>query len=109
MDDGSGKMSLVEWDQQEARWQVLMDDGSGKMLKSANLEPCTSSATGAEARKTPLTEPCIPAASSTAAGLEPGVRVRVKGLQARPELNGAFGSVVEWDQQEARWTRDTHG
>ena len=32
-----------------------------------------------------------------------GLRVRVCGLQARPDLNGLLGTVVEWDEAEARW------
>ena len=32
-----------------------------------------------------------------------GQQVRVVGLQSRPELNGQGRTVVEWDEEQARW------
>ncbi|CAE8656836.1 unnamed protein product [Polarella glacialis] len=118
--------TVVEWDQGEARWkaeaaarsavvssdnflmtQVLMDDGSGKMLRSSNLE--LSSASAVTASVPPPMSSSSPAVGSAAmpsglgVGIEAGERVRVGGLKARPDLNGCLGTVVEWDQGEARW------
>ncbi len=68
------------------RAEVRMDDGSGKMLKTENLEP-----------HEPL------ASNGVHSQFEPGQRVRIKGLQSRADLNGSAGSIVGWDEAEGRW------
>ena len=42
--------------------------------------------------------------SSTLLTLTPNTRVRVDGLKARPELNGATGTVVAHDAAKGRYT-----
>ncbi|CAE8596229.1 unnamed protein product, partial [Polarella glacialis] len=99
--------TVVEWDQGEARWKVLMDDGSGKMLRSSNLE--LSSASAVTASVPPPMSSSSPAVGSAAmpsgpaASIAPGGRIRVGGLQARPDLNGCLGTVLNWDETEDRW------
>jgi len=98
--------SVVEWDAGEGRWKVLMDDGSGKMLRASNLEECKAGAS-ADASAVPAAAATANISSSpddSARGpFLPGQQVQVKGLQARPDLNGSKGTVVEWDSGEARW------
>jgi len=107
-----------------------MDDGSGKMLKPSNLQlhesgiatpPTSVQAAGLDvphesAFPRASTESAFPRASTWSAtprasttsaapggSIAPGARVRVVGLQARTEVNGQLGQVVEWDEPEARW------
>ncbi|CAE8656835.1 unnamed protein product [Polarella glacialis] len=122
--------TLVEWDDAEGRWKVRLDDGSGKMFRSDNLQAVSTATLGSSAQTSPpvasrsatgqsaQTPPSVPSRSATGlsvasrsaaaqsglgVGIEAGERVRVGGLKARPDLNGCLGTVVEWDQGEARW------
>merc|ERR1719353_1331396 len=66
-----------------------MADGTGKMLRASNLE------------RIPLS------AETPRSSLREGARVRVTGLQAKPELNGLEGTILGpgegWDANEERW------
>jgi len=113
--------SLVEFEAEHGRWKVILDDGSGLALRPHNLEPMgTSSSSAAAAVARDDTAPCEPtdagpaarrqpetktvaAAGAAAEGLRPGLRVLVRGLRSRPELNGCEGSVVEFDPELSRW------
>ena len=35
--------------------------------------------------------------------MEPGIVVRLEGLQAKPELNGVVGKLVKFDETRDRW------
>lgn len=84
------KGTIVELDFYEGRWKVRMQDGTGKLLKTENLEII-----GTTARLFPPT--------ATNDAFKPGLRVRVKGLQSRPDLNGQGGSVLEPVNYQGRW------
>jgi len=92
--------TVVGWDSAEGRWRVQMMDGSGKMLKASNLEVCQPSVRPAEVDE--AAQECVTSPDSAPA-LKPDQVVRVQGLQARPELNGSEGTLVEWDANEERW------
>ena len=34
--------TIVQWDVAEARWRIRMDDGTGKILRAANLEAASA-------------------------------------------------------------------
>jgi len=86
--------SLVEWVEEEGRWKVRLDDGSGKMLRPLNLEtvPVTHLSDVADVSPPPV-----------ANGWQPGSRVCVDGLKTQPHLNGQLGTLVEWDDRQERW------
>ena len=92
--------TAVEWDEGEGRWKVMMDDGSGKLLRAANLEVLEAG------EGPPSPSEAVPSPISHEPGAEaisPGARVRAHGLQAQPQLNGQLGTAVEWDEGEGRW------
>merc|ERR1712204_76383 len=41
--------------------------------------------------------------------LQPGVRVRLRGLVQLPNLNGAIGVIDTWDEQSGRWVVSLDG
>lgn len=95
--------TVVEWDDAEGRWRLLMDDGCGKMLRPANLElvtelPTTSLQCGSDSSTCSAV-----GSSSRPLSLSVGMRIEVTGLQALPELNGQQGELVEWVESEERW------
>jgi len=119
----NGKLgSLLQFEDEHGRWKVIMDDGTGLALRPRNLEPLGASSSTATPANRSGAASCettgASAASSTAAGiaaagataavtavesLRPGLRVRVRGLRSRPELNGSEGSLVEYDPELDRW------
>jgi len=64
----------------EGRWHIVMSDGSGKSIRAENLE--------------------------VVGGLRKGLRVRATGLEARAELNGCGGVLVQALCEEGRWKVD---
>merc|ERR1719399_1120828 len=84
---------LSEYVTAEERWRVVMDDGSGKCLKAANLSLCG-----------PVKEMKSGGDGAAPSGeLKAGARVRISGLVARAELNGKQGTLHEFDAAEGRW------
>lgn len=81
--------SVVAWDEIEERWQIRMDDGSGKAMKPANLLPLAAPEGNQQQLPTD--------------SLIPGAYIQVCGLKARPELNGQQGQLVDWDEADERW------
>lgn len=75
--DLNGLRGVVDgWDETHQRWQVRMDDETGKLLKSENLDVLT---------------------------LAGSARVRVHSLKARPDLNGLDGTLDGFDEAQQRW------
>lgn len=75
--DLNGLRGVVDgWDEMHQRWQVRMDDETGKLLKSENLDVVT---------------------------LTGSARVRVHSLKARPDLNGLDGTLDGFDEAQQRW------
>merc|ERR1719428_1976655 len=77
--------SLLEFNEQEGRWQVWMHDGSGKLLRPTNLVPCGEETGGTGIQ--PDSPSCHPKSFPSALPqesepLRPGARVRVHGLVA---------------------------
>jgi len=106
--------TLVEWDSEQERWKVRMDDGSGKLLKLVNLEtlpPRHDSVCGHEEVDDHLNvdaehkrKLCVNSAQRLLIpNLAPRKHVRICGLQARPELNGQCGVIEAWDEVEQRY------
>lgn len=88
--------AVVEaWDEQHGRWRVRMRDGCRKAFFARNLLPCVAK-TGIRADR---------AWSSTFSREEfsVGQRVRVSGLQNRPDLVGQEGTIVMQDASNQRW------
>jgi hypothetical protein len=79
---------------------------------SSTPSPVTSaaSASNSGSKSAPSSSPTTAAAPSTApaaAKLQHGSRVRIEGLQAKPEMNGRTGVVCGGaDQESGRWTVD---
>ncbi|CAK0888950.1 unnamed protein product, partial [Prorocentrum cordatum] len=111
--------TVVEWSTERRRWKVLMDDGTGKLFKPANLRasqedlggggfhPPTREHVEEEEEEEGFAQDHFVdgqlSAQAAAAHMGPGSEVLVVGLRARPELNGQRGTVVEWDGAELRW------
>jgi len=91
---------VVDWDAHEGRWKVRMEDGSGKMFKTENLKPHDAPAT---ALPSSPSQPAAPRESGEAGAspLGEGMRVRICGVESRPELNGMLGTLVQFS--EGRW------
>lgn len=100
--------TLVEYDYDQGRWRVRMDDGSGKLLRAVNLKPCTELTGSSQALPSPVgavPEVASPAqhAASASSDLVPGMRVRIVNLKARSDLNGKEGELREYVEDEERW------
>jgi len=102
--------TIVEWEADQERWKVVLDDGSGKLFRPSNVEPLDDPGTapGAPAPAAPAAAAAVQPKrqaplSTTSRSISSGARVQVVGLQVRPDLNGRFGEVVEWDDREERW------
>lgn len=96
---------IVEFDASEGRWRVLMDDGSGLLLRPSNIRQpaCAKPAVDVSSNLTfEVTEDtdCVQADMGP---LHPGDRVRICRLRARHDLNGKEGVLFEYDPTEGRW------
>eukprot|EP00929_Paragymnodinium_shiwhaense_P115200 TRINITY_DN8390_c0_g1_i1.p1 TRINITY_DN8390_c0_g1~~TRINITY_DN8390_c0_g1_i1.p1 ORF type:complete len:1680 (-),score=385.42 TRINITY_DN8390_c0_g1_i1:11-5050(-) len=91
----------VEFDAAEGRWKVCLDRGDGKALKPSNLvletEAQAERATPADALRQ------VPTSCLHGRELAAGRRVRVVDLIGRPELNGQYGTTVDYIEAEGRW------
>merc|ERR1719482_268387 len=92
---------IVQWDANESRWRVRLQDGTGKMLKSLNLQVVAATQMASVSLPSAFAAP--PPAAGDSTQFTPGQRVRIAHLQARPELNGLEGTIVQWDVAEERW------
>jgi len=82
---------IVEFDEENVRWKVQLEDGTGKLIRRESIRIPDSC--GAIWK---LTRPSFPA-------LRPGARIRASGLASKPEVNGQLGTVIDWDEKEQRW------
>jgi len=78
---------IVGFSVEDQRWQVILSNGSGKLLKSEHIE-CL-----ADLLATRKTKTCYC----------PGMIVRIVGLTSRPDLNGQEGKLLELDDEDGRW------
>ncbi|CAE7247135.1 unnamed protein product [Symbiodinium sp. CCMP2592] len=113
--DLNGKLgSVVTWDTAEHRYKVQLDDGTGKMLRPANLRLATvqddprlgaPEVSGRGHGGPHRWKDGAPSGDvrGSGDGLVIGQRVRVRGLIERSELNGRLGEVAGWDDVEERW------
>lgn len=90
--------TLVEFVDTDGRWRVRMADGSCKSFRPANLTP-SSVDDGRAACSAKVEDSASPAISI-------GAIVRVRGLSAKPALNGKEGPVIEYDKEQDRWVVD---
>jgi len=98
--------SLLEFDRGDGRWRVVMDNGTGLSLRSANLERQNASPSAGEPLRCVSQSEHLPHfrhASSVQTVLEPGTRVYIRGLSARPDLNGQQATLFEYDSSHGRW------
>jgi len=94
---------VVHFDASEGRWRVLMDDGSGLLLRPSNIKQaaCAEPAVAGSSTALEVTEDTDSA--ETAVGLLPGDRIRICRLRARHDLNGKEGVLYEYEPNEGRW------
>merc|ERR1719491_2876756 len=103
--------SITGWQESEERWKVKMVDGTGKMLKATNIEliPPTDASGGNPDEGTTLDSPprgyapMIEVDAGCDRDFNGGDRVKIVGLQARPNLNGLEATILQWDDSESRW------
>ena len=82
------KAAVKSFDASSGRYKVKLEDGRGPFsLKAQNLRPLPK-----------------PPAPPPPPKLEPGARVWVRGLTAKPELNGQRGVVEKYNAGSGRWT-----
>lgn len=92
----------------EAVWAVKIGNEE-YLLKEDNIEPAPASATIANAptpQKVAAPTPTVAAkmpSTAFAKVAKQGKRVRIRGLQSKPELNGKEASLIEYDAGEGRW------
>lgn len=94
---------LIEFLRNEGRWKVRLGDGSMKMIREDNLQVYQGDGVDGHLAETKHVASHVVNSHIDAAGLEPGLDVRIVGLQARPEMNGAGGTIVEYVQAQGRW------
>jgi BolA-like protein 1 len=106
----------------EEMWAVcfgpyLAGDRRGPALQAA-VTPAVEAvrhASGEAAKagdRTPIAEllaRSLRAQTSPKDKLAPGLRVRLHGLTARPELNGAYGTLISWETGKGRYAVEVSG
>merc|ERR1712194_32797 len=81
--------SVIEFNPEVQRWNVKLD-ATSEIIRA---NPRNLSA---------LLAPRTPAATSQQS-MSAGMRVRLEGLQNRPELNGRQGTIIKSVAQDERW------
>jgi hypothetical protein len=72
--------TIIEFDEEKHCWKVRLSDGAGKIVKAMNLQDCR-----------------------TPSMFALGQRVRVIGLDARPDIDGLKGSIVDFCADQLQW------
>eukprot|EP00438_Fugacium_kawagutii_P008073 Skav214651 [mRNA] locus=scaffold1763:36825:47093:- [translate_table: standard] len=94
--------TILEWEAEQERWKVLMDDGAGKLFRS---QPPAASPAATE----PINLDVADSASDETIGqrsryeLQPGSRIQVVDLKRQKERNASKGTALEWVEQIERW------
>jgi len=122
------KGQVVEFDEREQRWRVVVDGSTGLLVKSENLVRVTDDSTSQCAEQFPGM-PHADKSAGSICSMEPeeagladqkgsleaahqsmsipvlaaGKLVRIQGLTARPELNGKQGQLIKFDVEQDRW------
>jgi hypothetical protein len=98
------------FDQQSGRWMVAIDANDAGPAFQISIRPAnlillpTSDFSHTALPHSTSANTRVPPAAST---VQEGSRVRIEGLQAKPEMNGRTGVVCSvFDQQSGRWMVD---
>lgn len=115
----NGKIGRVlGWESEKERWEVVMEDGTGKLLKPKNLKQVDGAKSRTALLSTDIVKNKTSAGTAVGGGgilrgglageepyaFAPGMRVQICGLQKRSEMNGQLACIVEWLDQEDRWS-----
>jgi hypothetical protein len=123
--------TLMQWDANDDRWKVCMQDNSVRMLKPAHIRAVGQVPSGRQVQREMLSGAAPPRGqegsldvsriSVNSSGMQPssfdstaklsggsaklsaGQAVRVVGLIGRPDLNGKKGTTVTYLAEEGRW------
>eukprot|EP00929_Paragymnodinium_shiwhaense_P031417 TRINITY_DN17603_c0_g1_i2.p1 TRINITY_DN17603_c0_g1~~TRINITY_DN17603_c0_g1_i2.p1 ORF type:complete len:1200 (+),score=276.52 TRINITY_DN17603_c0_g1_i2:156-3755(+) len=83
--------TVLRWSEDLQQWEVVLDDGTRKMVRSEHLKV-----------HSPARQPAVQRAVGSDL-VVPGSKVEICNVKNRPELNGLFGVVEHWDAEELRW------
>jgi hypothetical protein len=98
------------FDHESGRWTVAVDASDAGPAFHISIRPANLRLLPAINIDAPQ-RPSAPSTSSntlnpTAQALQQGSRVRIEGLQAKPQFNGRMGVVCAFNQETGRWTVD---